>query len=77
MDSTVIHTIMVWSGIGLFFFVLTTLAVTDVLRKQFGSTRIKAFWGLVAILPFIGWLIYLVFGFRNGRLPAMDDQTRS
>jgi uncharacterized membrane protein len=70
MDNSLIHTILVWMGIGLFFFVLTTLAVTDVLRKQFSSTRIKTFWGLIAIVPFVGWLIYLLLGFRKGRITA-------
>ncbi|GAB6095882.1 hypothetical protein JCM14469_21350 [Desulfatiferula olefinivorans] len=68
MDSTLLHTILIWMVIGLFFFVLTTLAVTDVLRKQFGSTRVKTFWGLIALVPFIGWLIYLLLGYRKGRV---------
>ncbi|PIE71236.1 MAG: hypothetical protein CSA22_04210 [Deltaproteobacteria bacterium] len=45
------------------------LAVMDVLTKQFGSTGKKALWGLVALIPFIGWLIYLIFGFRKGTRP--------
>lgn len=70
MDNSLIHTILIWMGIGLFFFILTSLAVTDVLRKQFGSTRIKTLWGLIALVPFVGWLIYLLLGFRKGRIPA-------
>jgi uncharacterized membrane protein YhaH (DUF805 family) len=70
MDSSTMHTIMVWAGIGLLFFAITMLAVTDVLKKDFGSTGAKAAWGLIALFPFIGWLIYLLFGFRRGKKPA-------
>lgn len=73
MDSTLIHTIMVWAGIGTIFFAVTMLAVTDVLRKDFGSTRIKALWGLIAIFPFVGWVIYLLFGFRKGKVNPAGD----
>lgn len=63
-----LHTILVWAGIGLIFFALTSGAVIDVLRKDFGSMKIKITWGLVAMVPFIGWIIYLVFGFRMGKV---------
>ncbi len=63
------QTVVVWVGIGCFFLCLTMLAVMDVLTKQFGSTGKKALWGLVALIPFIGWLIYLIFGFRKGTRP--------
>lgn len=69
------HTITVWAGIGLLFFAITMLAITDVLRKDFSSTRVKAFWGLVAVFPFIGWLIYLVFGFRKGKVPLKENKS--
>ncbi len=72
MDSAVIHTITVWAGIGLIFFAITMLAITDVLRKDFGSTRVKAAWGLVALLPFVGWMIYFLFGFRKGAVPPKE-----
>lgn len=75
MDSSLMHTITVWAGIGLLFFALTMLAITDVLRKDFGSTRAKAIWGLVAIVPFIGWVVYLLFGFRKGK--AASDANKS
>lgn len=68
------HTITVWAGIGLLFFAITMLAITDVLRKDFSSTRAKAIWGLVAVFPFIGWLVYLVFGFRKGKVPSEDNK---
>lgn len=73
MDSTLIHTIMVWAGLGILFFALTTLAVVDVLRKDFGSTRNKVLWGLIAIFPFLGWLIYFLLGFRRGKVVHFQD----
>jgi uncharacterized membrane protein len=68
MDSTVLHTVMVWSGIGLLFFAVTMLAVTDVIRKDFGGMKKKVAWGIIAMIPFVGWMIYLLFGFRSGRV---------
>jgi uncharacterized membrane protein YhaH (DUF805 family) len=59
-------TFVVIAGIGVIFWGLTILAIIDVLLKDFGSTKTKAIWGLTALVPFVGWLVYLVFGFRKG-----------
>lgn len=67
------HTIAVWAGIGMLFFAFTMLAVTDVIKKNFGSTKVKTLWGLIALFPFVGWLIYLLFGFRQGKLPVSSE----
>lgn len=64
MDMEVIS---VWMKIGGVFFILTILAVVDVARKDFGTIGKKAIWGVVAIFPFVGWFIYLIFGFRKGK----------
>ena len=48
------------------FFMATVWAIVDVGQKDFGSIGKKALWGLVASIPFIGFMIYLVFGFRKG-----------
>ena len=49
------------------FFLLSIWAIVDALQKDFGSMGKKALWGLVASVPFIGAIIYLVFGFRKGK----------
>ncbi|ACN13514.1 hypothetical protein HRM2_03960 [Desulforapulum autotrophicum HRM2] len=59
-------TFAIVAGIAAIFWALTILAVVDVLLKDFGSTKTKAIWGFTALLPFVGWLIYLLFGFRKG-----------
>lgn len=51
------------------FFILTVWALVDVFVKEFGSTGRKALWALVAAVPFVGALVYLAFGFRQGRKP--------
>lgn len=61
---------LTWVKIGAVFFVITILAVFDVSRKDFGTIGRKAVWGVVALIPFIGWLIYLLFGFRKGKKPS-------
>jgi SNF family Na+-dependent transporter len=45
---------------------LTMLALIDILKKDFGSTKIKVLWHFIALIPLIGWLIYLIFGFKKG-----------
>ena len=64
------ETVIAWIKIGFVFLILTLLAIIDVTRKDFGTIQKKAIWGLVAVVPFIGWLIYLVFGFREGKKPG-------
>jgi len=54
------------AGIGAIFWGLTILAIMDVILKDFGSIKAKAIWGFTALVPFVGWLVYLVFGFRRG-----------
>ncbi|MDL2269998.1 PLDc N-terminal domain-containing protein [Desulfosarcina sp. OttesenSCG-928-A07] len=53
---------------GLVFFLLTCIAIADIARKDFGSIQLKAVWGLlVAMVPFVGVLIYFLVGFRKGQ----------
>ena len=51
---------------GLVFWALTMLALIDVILKDFGTLQQKAVWFLISAVPFVGWLIYLLFGFRKG-----------
>lgn len=53
--------------VGLFFFALTSWAIIDIALKDFSSLPVKAAWGFTAFIPFIGWLIYFVFGYRKGK----------
>ncbi len=48
-------------------FGLTMLALIDIIRKDFGSAKAKLLWHFLALIPFIGWLLYLIFGFRRGK----------
>ena len=66
MDIT---TAIVWIKISLFFYLLTVLAIIDIARKDFGSMGKKALWCFIAVFPFIGWLVYLLFGYRKGKKP--------
>ena len=59
-------TVGTWIVIGFIFFTLTMLAFVDVTRRNFGSTGKKAIWALVALIPFVGWMLYLLFGMRRG-----------
>ena len=65
---------------GIAFFLLTCLAILDIARKDFGSIQMKALWGfLVAMVPFIGVVVYFLIGARKGKKDAgekpADGQT--
>jgi len=62
MDQTTIYILVIFSiSLG-----LTMLALIDIILKDFGSSKNKIIWYLIAIIPIIGWLIYLIFGFKKG-----------
>lgn len=48
-------------------FGLTMLALIDIIRKEFESTKAKLMWHFIAIVPLIGWLIYFIFGAKKGQ----------
>ena len=60
-------------GVGVFFLVLTWLAVFDIARKDFGTIGKKILWGFAALIPFIGPLIYFAVGYRIGKKPAKPE----
>lgn len=68
-------TLTIWIIITVFFYLLTVLAIIDIIRKDFGTIGKKALWGCIALIPFIGWLVYLVFGVRKGKLPEKKEST--
>ena len=49
------------------FFLATVWAIVDVAQKDFGTTGKKALWWVVASVPFVGFIVYLIFGFRKGK----------
>ncbi len=53
-------------GVALFFWGITMLVLIDIILKDFNGMKNKAVWALVASVPFIGWIIYLLFGYRKG-----------
>jgi hypothetical protein len=63
MDNLILYILLIF-GISL---CLTMLALVDIIKKDFGSPKIKILWHFIALIPLIGWLIYLVFGYRKGR----------
>ena len=54
------------------FFFLTVWALVDCLQKDFGTIGKKALWGLIAAIPFIGGIIYFIFGFRKGKKTDLE-----
>jgi hypothetical protein len=60
--------------IGITFFLLTCISLLDVARKDFGGIEKKALWGFIAMIPFAGPLLYLLFGFRKGKPAGTKPQ---
>ncbi|MCD4722927.1 MAG: PLDc N-terminal domain-containing protein [Desulfobacula sp.] len=63
MDQTILYILLICA----ISFGLTMLALIDIILKDFGSIKIKFIWHFIAIIPLIGWLIYLIFGFKKGQ----------
>jgi len=61
-----LKTISVFIIVCIPFIALTIWAITDVAQKDFGTLKKKVLWWIIASIPFIGFIIYLPFGFRQG-----------
>lgn len=57
-------------GLGVLFVSITFYALIDIAKKEFGSMEMKAFWVFTtALIPFIGVVIYFLFGYKKGKQP--------
>jgi hypothetical protein len=59
--------IAIFIGLCVPFFLGTIWAIVDVAQKDFGTTGKKALWWIISSVPFIGFIVYLIFGFRKGK----------
>jgi hypothetical protein len=58
---------------GVAFFLMTCVAILDIARKDYGSIELKAVWVfIVALVPFIGVLVYIFIGRTKGKRPTAD-----
>ena len=51
------------------FFFGTIWGTVNAAQKDFGTLGKKAMWLFIAAIPFIGFIIYLIFGMRKGKMP--------
>jgi hypothetical protein len=61
-----LHLAYIVIGICIPFILLTLWAIFDAARREFGTIEKKAAWVLISAIPFIGFIIYLIFGLRRG-----------
>ena len=66
-----LKTIGIIIGLTIPFVLLTILAIVNAAQKNFGTLGKKAFWMLIASIPFIGFIIYFAFGLRQGKKPQI------
>ncbi len=69
MDDTFIVVV----ALGVVFWGLTMLSLFNVVFKDFGSTHKKALWSFISLIPFVGWLIYFLFGANKGVRKSLKD----
>jgi len=62
-----LKTIAIFVGVCVPFFIASVWAIVDVAQKDFGTSGRKALWWVIASIPFIGFIVYLIFGFRKGK----------
>lgn len=62
---------VVVAGVAMVFWGFTMIAMVNIIMKDFGSIQNKAVWGVVALIPFIGWAIYFMFGSKRGVLKKL------
>jgi len=62
-----IKSVLIIAGVIFVCFILTAWAIINVAQKDFGSIGKKAIWWLIASIPFVGFLIYFIFGSRKGK----------
>ena len=67
MSMEDIRAILIFLAICVPFFIGTIWAVVDVAQKDFGSAGAKAKWWVIASIPFAGFIVYLLTGFRKGK----------
>ena len=51
------------------FLLATVWAIVDCAQRDFADLRTKVIWMVVAGIPFVGFLIYLAAGMRQGKKP--------
>jgi hypothetical protein len=49
------------------FVIFTVGAVVHAAQQDFGTGGRKAMWMLVASIPFVGFVVYFIFGARRGK----------
>ena len=64
------NTIYAILGICTLFILLTLWAILDAARRDFGAMEKKAAWIFISAIPFIGFIIYLIFGLKRGKKPG-------
>jgi len=67
-----LKTIAIFVGLCVPFFLGTIWAVVDVAQKDFDIMGKKALWWIIASVPFIGFIIYLIFGFRKRKKTGLQ-----
>jgi hypothetical protein len=55
------------------FLLITVWALVDVAQREFATPRQKIVWWLVASIPFVGAIPYVLFGIRQGKKPGKQQ----
>ena len=62
-----LKTLVIFLGLCVPFFLLTVWAVVDVAQRDFKSPGKKVLWWVIASIPFVGFIPYVLIGIRQGK----------
>ncbi len=68
-----LKTAIIVLGLCVPFVLMTFVAVMNAAGKDFGSIGRKGIWMMVSAIPFVGFIIYFLFGSRQGKKPDYND----
>lgn len=63
-------TVLIVIAVSVPSFFLTAWAIFDSFQREFASTGKKALWMIVAAAPYVGFVVYFLFGMRRGQKAA-------
>ena len=67
-----LDTALKFIGICIPFFLATVGALIHAAQRDFDAFRTKIIWIVVAGVPFVGFIIYFIFGARKGKKPGQQ-----
>jgi uncharacterized membrane protein YhaH (DUF805 family) len=66
-----IMTVLIVVAVTFPFVIISMLSVLHAAGREFETMQAKGRWMLIAAIPFIGFIVYFLFGARKGKKPQV------